>query len=177
MENLEDKLFQIPEGSYGADYKPNLLEQYKLYVEMADRISARRQAANSFFLGINTALLGALGFLFKSGGSEPSLGFVILLSTLGIVLDYAWYRLIRSYKDINTAKFKVIHALESKLPASPYDAEWAALGEGSNPKLYLPFTRIEIRIPWIFMSLYSFLIIYHLPISVCIGKVLTRCQV
>ena len=33
------------------------LEQYKLYVEMADRISSRRQNANSFFLSINTAIV------------------------------------------------------------------------------------------------------------------------
>ena len=38
---------------YGEKYKEHLLEQYKLYVEMADRISGRRQTANSFFLSIN----------------------------------------------------------------------------------------------------------------------------
>ena len=32
-----------------------LLEQYKIYVEMADRISARRGLANTFFLTLNTA--------------------------------------------------------------------------------------------------------------------------
>jgi len=30
-------------------YKEHLLEQYKIYVEMADRISARRNLANVFF--------------------------------------------------------------------------------------------------------------------------------
>ena len=39
------------------------LEQYKLYVEMADRISARRQTANSFFLSVNTAIVALLGYL------------------------------------------------------------------------------------------------------------------
>jgi hypothetical protein len=34
-----------------------VLEQYKLYVEMADRLSARRALANTFFLTVNTAVL------------------------------------------------------------------------------------------------------------------------
>ncbi len=33
------------------------LELYKLAVEMADRVSARRATANAFFLTVNTALL------------------------------------------------------------------------------------------------------------------------
>jgi hypothetical protein len=39
-----------------------------------------------------------------------------------------WYRLVRSYKDLNSAKFKVIHEIEKSLPISPYDAEWEAVG-------------------------------------------------
>ena len=42
-----------------------LLEQYKLYVEMADRISQRRGAANTFFLTFNTAVVGALAGFYK----------------------------------------------------------------------------------------------------------------
>jgi hypothetical protein len=37
------------------------LELYKLAVEMADRVSARRSTANAFFLTINTALLTFIG--------------------------------------------------------------------------------------------------------------------
>jgi hypothetical protein len=35
------------------------LELYKLAVEMADRISARRALANTFFLTVNTGLAAA----------------------------------------------------------------------------------------------------------------------
>ena len=52
-----------PEEEYGENYKAHLLEQYKLYVEMADRISARRQTANSFFLSINTAIIALISYL------------------------------------------------------------------------------------------------------------------
>ena len=41
-------------------YDGALLEQYKLYVEMADRVSARRGLTNSFFLTLNTSVVAAL---------------------------------------------------------------------------------------------------------------------
>jgi hypothetical protein len=37
------------------------MELYKLAVEMADRVSARRGTANAFFVTVNTALLAFLG--------------------------------------------------------------------------------------------------------------------
>lgn len=162
---IDKFLFKTTSEKYGADYCAHLLEQYKMYVEMADRISTRRQTANSYFLSINTALLAFLGISSRIENFGYSLFLSILISIAGIVLCYTWYRLVRSYKDLNTGKFKVIHELEKKLPSSPYDAEWEAVGEGKNSKLYLPFTHIEIRIPWIFMLLYIVVIlnsIYYL---------------
>jgi hypothetical protein len=46
-------------GPGGAtNYQSTVLEQYKLYVEMADRVSARRGLANSFFLmTLNTGII------------------------------------------------------------------------------------------------------------------------
>ncbi|RDD97660.1 hypothetical protein DTW92_07525 [Paracoccus pantotrophus] len=35
-----------------------VLEIYKMLVEMADRVSQRRQSANSFYLTVNTAIIG-----------------------------------------------------------------------------------------------------------------------
>jgi hypothetical protein len=59
--DLENSLNSLSVTQYGDQYTAHRLEQYKLYVEMADRIGARRQAANTFFLTINTALLAFLG--------------------------------------------------------------------------------------------------------------------
>jgi hypothetical protein len=44
-----------------------LLEQYKIYVEMADRISSRRALTNTFFLTINTAVFALVGTFVKDG--------------------------------------------------------------------------------------------------------------
>ena len=136
---------------YGQNYKPHLLEQYKVYVEMADRISARRQTANSFFLSVNTAIIALIAYV--NFGSDKT-DFYWLVSLAGMILCYMWYRLIRSYKGLNTAKFKVVHEMEQKLPFAPYDIEWDKAGRGENPKLYLPFTHTEMIIPWVFFAVH-----------------------
>ena len=62
-----NELFTLEASQYGKDYQSHLLEQYKLYVRMANKVSARRQAANSFFLTVNTAVIAFLGLVAKRG--------------------------------------------------------------------------------------------------------------
>jgi len=80
------------------------LELYKLAVEMADRVSARRATANAFFLTVNTALLA-----FVSSGS---LNLLWLVALAGIALSETWAILLKSYRDLNAAKFSVITEME-----------------------------------------------------------------
>ncbi len=134
--------------------KDHVLEQYKLYVEMADRISARRSTANTFFLTLNTLGIGALSGYGEKFSRLP----VIVVCTAAIVLCYVWKRLINSYRQLNTAKYAVIGEFEKKLPASPYwSAEWNALGEGKDPRKYKQLTVVEKWVPIVFMCLYLLL--------------------
>jgi hypothetical protein len=57
----------------------HLLDQYKLYVEMADRISQRRTTANSYFLSVNSAILAFVGYLTQKDSTE----FLWLLAVAG----------------------------------------------------------------------------------------------
>ena len=145
--------------SNSTEYKEDIIEQYKLYVEMADRISSRRLTASSFFLSVNTAIVALAGFITRNNGLCQYRELFCLIAIAGIILSYMWYRLIRSYRDLNTAKFKVIHLIESKLPLRPYDAEWEAVGRGKKSKLYLPFTHIEVGIPWTFFLIHLFMLV------------------
>ncbi|MDO8769453.1 MAG: hypothetical protein Q7K57_12265 [Burkholderiaceae bacterium] len=129
----------------------HLIEQYKLYVEMADRISSRRAAANSYFLSVNSAILAFVGYLTVKDSEE----FLWLLGIAGATLSLFWHALIKSYRNLNTAKFLVIHQIEKRLPISPYDAEWEAMGKGKNPKLYRPISHIELGVPFIFIALHA----------------------
>lgn len=134
----------------------NLLEQYKLYVEMADRISQRRGAANTFFLTFNTAVVGALAGFFEHVPNEVSVAMYAATAMLSI----AWAILLRSYRNLNTAKFKVIGVLEERLPANPYyKAEWKALGEGKDWSKYIPLSVIETVVPAVFFLIYAYLFV------------------
>jgi len=155
---------------YGENYKSHLLEQYKLYVEMADKISERRQSANSFFLSVNTVIVGLTTYFTLCGISYRSIILFSPISIAGLVICYMWYRLVRSYRDLNTAKFKVIHEIEQKLPLAPYDLEWEKVEGGKNPKFYLPFTHIEIYVPWVFFLLHIFVLIIIMLKTVDICK-------
>lgn len=143
------------EEEYGTNFKMHILEQYKLYVEMADRISQRRMATNSFFVSLNTILFGAISLL-KSENSWINIG----CGMVGIVLSISWYYLLKSYRQLNSGKFKVIHELENMLPTSPYDIEWEKIGRGENKKLYWPLSHLETALPTLFLVLYISIIIY-----------------
>jgi hypothetical protein len=142
-----------------------LMEQYKLYLEMLDRISERRQHANSFFLSINTGVCALIGYMFSKDAAVELKGFFWMTPLAGILLSYFWYRLIKSYRDLNSAKFEVVHLIEERLPLSPYHTEWLALGEGKDSKRYTPFTHLEIWVPRSFIIMYSVMILMMVPWS------------
>lgn len=153
-EQVRDVLAGRPAAEFGEHYSEVLVAVYELYVEMADRISQRRDRANLFFLTTNTGLVGLLGYL---QGNTPAAGrylAYIPIALAGVALSFLWYRIIRSYRDLNSAKFKVVHEIEHRLPLRPYDAEWEMVGRGTRPDLYLPFTHVEIVVPWVFMALH-----------------------
>ena len=167
--NIDDKLQSISPEDYGDNYGQHLLEQYSLYVEMTDRISQRRQNANGFYLSINTALLGIVGFVASRCTPGQVFTMIAVISVAGMLMSYGWYRLLCSYRDLNTAKFAVIHAIEKQLPIAPYAAEWKAAGEGKSSKLYKPFTHIEIGIPRVFMLAYLASLLYSAVMLVVQG--------
>jgi hypothetical protein len=152
--NLDDELRGAPPAGYGNDFSTHLLEEYKLYVSMADKISERRQAANTFFLAINSAVITALGITWPSEIGASKFSWFIVVSAVGILLCLSWNRLLRSYKDLNSAKFVIIGKLEGYLPVRPYAAEWKLVGEGKVSRQYLPLSHIELKIPFFFMLLY-----------------------
>ncbi|MCT4639172.1 MAG: hypothetical protein N4A72_15820 [Bacteroidales bacterium] len=157
---LEDSNYYVQNKEL---YQNHIIEQYKLYVEMSDRISARRNLANVFFLTLNSMAITVIGFIVdKAVQLTPS--WFICFPLLGvIILCIVWWWLLRSYRNLNSAKYYVIGLLEKKLPSSPYwSAEWKRLGEGKVIKKYLPLTVIECYVPFIFLFLYLIIVLYFL---------------
>lgn len=148
------------ENNYGSDYRNHILEQYKLYIEMADRISQRRINTNTFFISANTFLIAIISMFGNSGSI-----FDIIVCFLGVAFAATWLLLLNSYKRINSAKFEIVHEIEALLPISPYDAEWVKVGQGKDKKLYWPVSHLEIIMPIAFMLLHIALFIYLLTCS------------
>ncbi len=138
----------------GAAFQAAILEQYKIYVEMADRVSARRQLTNTYFLSLNTAVMTVFGVFWQH---KPVANTAwILLPLIALLLQCAaWYYLLRSYRQLNSAKYGVVALLEERLPAHPYShAEWQLLGEGKDYTRYWPLTHLEQWIPLAFSAVY-----------------------
>ena len=136
--------------SYGDSFKSDLLEQYKLYVQSAENVSARRVASNRYMLALNTALIALCGFLLAN--LEPS-NWTFAVPIVGACVSMLWFEILKSHADLNKVKFKLIHELERHLPAIIYAYEWKLAGEGKG-KVYRAVTKIEYWIPFLFALLY-----------------------
>ena len=138
-----------------------VLEQYKMYVEMADRVSARRVATNKFYISLLAALLAFVTFVLSKQicyGYETAV--LVSFSILGLVLNFVWLINIQSYRQLNSGKFRVIHEMEEKLAFPCYKKEWQILGEGKDSKQYRRLTRVERFVPYILSLPYLILLVY-----------------
>ena len=162
-QDIEKMLFISASDKYGDKYIEHLIDQYKIYINAAEKISDRRQKTNEFFLGLNTALVALLGFIATKTNQHEVRLLLAVSAVAGITVCYLWYRIIASYKGLNSAKFKVIHAIEQRLPLALYDTEWEMLERGKNKDVYWPFSHIELHVPKIFIAIYVILLISTIP--------------
>lgn len=153
---------------YGDKYSVHLLEQYKLYVEMADRVSQRRDQSNRFYVTIVSALAAIVVVIARFGlpagganGALSDIGF-LAIGLFGFALSGVWWLNIRSYRDLNSAKYKIIGKIEKQLPFAGYSEEWDILRHPEGRKPYLQLTRVEQYVPLIFMALFALLIAYSI---------------
>lgn len=152
-----------------------ILSLYNTAVEMADRTSARRAGANSFFLTLNTALAAVVGIVSSARkppphGNLPTFDAfgLVLTAAAGIVLAFTWRALLRYYRRLNGAKFDVINEIEKSLPVKPYTDEWTILHpppkEGETPTKWGKWWRkkvhhreatvVEQVVPLVFVAIY-----------------------
>ena len=144
-------------------YHRMLMEQYKVYVEMADRVNARRTLAHTFFMTFHVIILSALGLTLSHEHIVHRAGFLLFLLLGLLVMCYAWWCFVQYFRRTMRAKTMVIAELEKRLPSSPsWQAEFKAMGK-ENP--YGQLKRMEVFLPIIFALLYIFSFIYALHLS------------
>lgn len=131
---------------------------YGIAVEMADRVSARRGQANQFYLTLQTLLLGAPALVQALGKGDlvdPLRSF--LLALVGAIVSVTWWLQLRSYRDLNRAKFEVINRLETDhLAVHPFSDEWESLKKDPVKGLrgrYAELGAVERFVPIVFFIL------------------------
>lgn len=145
------------------NYEDHYLEQYRMYLHIFNSTTDRRNKSNEFFLGLNTAIIGVLGYLETKDFSASSSVIFLFAPLVGIAICYCWYQIIMSYKMLSRAKFKVIHEVEEKLPLSLFKTEWELLGRGVDFTKYRKISSIEKNIPIVFIMLYAVILGISLP--------------
>lgn len=132
--------------------KNNMLEQYKTYVESADKISDRRINVNTFFITLNSALITVMTIFFSN------ISLLFFLSFLGTIFSILWFLNLKNYKHINNCKFNIIQKVEKYLPLNLYKMEWEILTKGKQK--YVPVSKLEMLLPFIFIITYISIIVY-----------------
>ena len=138
-----------------------LLEIYKLHSELADRVSQRREGANRLYVSLLVGLMVFLGALLRFGaGDIPARILLLAGGGVGSVLCISWYVVIRSYRQLNSGKFKALHELEERLAYPFFKREWELLAEGKEISRYWKLTTVEVGLPSIFFLLFFGLAAY-----------------
>ena len=87
---MDDKarelLISQAEEASGESFKSDLLEQYKLYVQSAENVSARRVASNRYLLALNAALVALYGLQTANFGQGY---WTLLVPAIGAQADAA----------------------------------------------------------------------------------------
>lgn len=120
---------------YSAELKKIVLDQYKICIEMADRISARRLIASNMYITICSALVVVFGIGPEKFGSASPYALRILILILLFIVSMLWLISIIYYRDLNSAKYAVINEIEKFLPRSPFTDEWILFKQMRNSRL------------------------------------------
>lgn len=149
-----------PEARGGSTAPVQYFDLYRLAVEMADRSSARRGSANNFFLTLNTglaSLIGLSGIAIDADDRAVPPFMYASVCVVGVALSCTWWVMVRSYRDLNRAKFRVILDLEMHLPVAVFGDEWKLLKDSQRQlwtSRYAELSTVERVVPVVFLLVY-----------------------
>ena len=139
------------------------LELYKLHAELADRVSQRREGANRLYVSLLVGLVVFLAALLRFGlGDAPERVVLCAIGVIGVLLSISWFMVIRSYRQLNTEKFRVLLDLEQHLAYPFFTREWDPESVGKKSNRYWTLTNVEVSLHLIFAILFVGIIVYSL---------------
>lgn len=106
--------------------EPASIKLYEIYLATAERVSDRRLSANSWMLSINTAIVAAFGYAVVNLSPATDIAQKIMVAMLpiaGICACFMWHALLVSYRQLNSAKFKVLQEIEQSFEHKLFSLE------------------------------------------------------
>jgi hypothetical protein len=136
--------------------KEAFLKQYEIMVNTSQNVTVWRQTANTFYLTLNTAILGLVLYTLPTS----TLLVKLALTFMGIVFSILWFYTLDYFRKLNGAKFNVIALFEKKLPIKMFELEY---NEYKNKIKEL--SRIEKYLPTIFLIAYILTLISFMHVA------------
>jgi hypothetical protein len=134
-------------------------EEYKLFSELVQRLSERRQTASQTSLAVNTAAFGVLAFLAKDAGFHGwgLVGVSVPLFLVGIMACVIWHKIVTHFREIIGWHYEQLRDMEAVLPESTriYCKEWGRFYRAQADKTGFSFSQLEIWLPRLFIALYA----------------------
>jgi hypothetical protein len=135
------------------------LDEYKLFSKRNLYLSERRQAATQTYLTVNTGIFAVLTLLIKDVGFR-GWGLVIVslpLFLVGALACIVWYMIIIQYKQLIGWHYEQLREVEQTLSESHgiFQKEWKNFFSPRQGKERFGFSRLEVWLPRMFLSLYT----------------------
>ena len=141
--------------------RTELLEVYKLHAELADRVSQRREGANKLYVSVLAGMVTFLAVSIRFGvGDMPSDVMLRSAGVFGALLSFSWFVVLRSYRQLNSGKFKALHELETQLAYPFFTTEGELLRNR-----YWKLAVVETALPCIFCALFIALTAFSFTIT------------
>ncbi|MCY3999641.1 MAG: hypothetical protein OXF84_02375 [Bacteroidetes bacterium] len=134
-----------------------------MHAEFADRVSQRRERANQLYTGLLTGLMVVGIASLRLAPTDEPINMVLFLGLgiLGVILSSSWLIIIRSYRQLNTGKFKSLHELEKQMSYPFFTREWEFLHQGRDYRRYWKLTVVETFLPMTFFLASLLLILLY----------------
>lgn len=116
-------------------------EQYKIFVESAEKNSEKRVTQNNIYLTINLAFLSYILF------QNPNPVETIITSFVGLIICLVWLLTIINFCKRNKVKFDIINEMEEEF-GNLYKEEWKRIS------ILTPLSTYEKFLAIIFMMVY-----------------------
>ncbi len=103
---------------------------------------------------MNSAIVTVAAVFWEHRPAVDSPWILLLPLAAALALCFSWYVVIRSHRQLNSAKWTLVGQFEDHLPLRLWSTEWRMLGAGDDQRKYLKLTVAEQFVPGVFAGVY-----------------------